>query len=162
LYLRLGEAYLVSHLDFPYSLGNLGSLNGRRAITGDTALRLAHFLGTTAEFCSTCKVSMRYVSRWEIHQGVADLKASRTSTCIELRRILGLAEQCCLTEKLFDCRTAGKTGPITTACRRRCARGCFEPGSWHLPAYHLFENMITCWLRFANFATNTISSSGSV
>ncbi len=25
-------------------------LNGRRAITGDTALRLAHFLGTTAEF----------------------------------------------------------------------------------------------------------------
>ena len=26
-------------------------LNGRRAITGDTALRLAHFFGTTAEFC---------------------------------------------------------------------------------------------------------------
>ena len=25
-------------------------LNGRRAITGDTALRLAHFLGTAAEF----------------------------------------------------------------------------------------------------------------
>ena len=25
-------------------------LNGRRAITGDTALRAAHFLGTTAEF----------------------------------------------------------------------------------------------------------------
>jgi addiction module HigA family antidote len=25
-------------------------LNGRRAITGDTALRLAHFFGTTAEF----------------------------------------------------------------------------------------------------------------
>ena len=24
--------------------------NGRRAITGDTALRLAHFFGTTAEF----------------------------------------------------------------------------------------------------------------
>ncbi|MGO4880233.1 MAG: HigA family addiction module antitoxin [Bryobacteraceae bacterium] len=27
-----------------------GILNGRRAITGDTALRLAHFLGTSAEF----------------------------------------------------------------------------------------------------------------
>src|SRR2546426_10344660 len=27
-----------------------GILNGRRAITGDTALRLAHFFGTTAEF----------------------------------------------------------------------------------------------------------------
>ena len=25
-------------------------LNGRRAITGNTALRLAHFFGTTAEF----------------------------------------------------------------------------------------------------------------
>jgi addiction module HigA family antidote len=25
-------------------------LNGRRAISGDTALRLAHFFGTTAEF----------------------------------------------------------------------------------------------------------------
>ncbi len=25
-------------------------LNGRRAITGDTAVRLAHFFGTTAEF----------------------------------------------------------------------------------------------------------------
>ena len=25
-------------------------LNGRRAITGDTALRLAHFFGTSAEF----------------------------------------------------------------------------------------------------------------
>jgi antitoxin HigA-1 len=28
-------------------------LNGRRAITGDTALRLAHFFGTTAEFWLT-------------------------------------------------------------------------------------------------------------
>ena len=26
------------------------TLNGQRAITGDTALRLAHFFGTTAEF----------------------------------------------------------------------------------------------------------------
>jgi len=27
-----------------------GILNGQRSITGDTALRLAHFFGTTAEF----------------------------------------------------------------------------------------------------------------
>ena len=27
-----------------------GILNGKRAITGDTALRLAHFFGTSAEF----------------------------------------------------------------------------------------------------------------
>jgi antitoxin HigA-1 len=43
-------------------------LNARRAITGDTALRLAHFFGTTPNFGSTCKVCMSYVSRrrkWE-------------------------------------------------------------------------------------------------
>jgi antitoxin HigA-1 len=28
----------------------IGILNGQRAITGDTALRLAHFFGTSAEF----------------------------------------------------------------------------------------------------------------
>ncbi len=27
-------------------------LNGRRAIAGDTALRLAHFFGTSPEFCA--------------------------------------------------------------------------------------------------------------
>ena len=26
-------------------------LNGQRSITGDTALRLGHFFGTSAEFC---------------------------------------------------------------------------------------------------------------
>jgi antitoxin HigA-1 len=35
-------------------------INGRRAITGDTAFRLAHFFGTTAEFWdSSC-------SLWEL------------------------------------------------------------------------------------------------
>jgi antitoxin HigA-1 len=27
-------------------------MNGTRSITGDTALRLAHFFGTSAQFCS--------------------------------------------------------------------------------------------------------------
>jgi addiction module HigA family antidote len=36
-------------------------LNGRRAITGDTALRLAHFFGTTAEFWLNLQISMKSV-----------------------------------------------------------------------------------------------------
>ena len=32
-------------------------LNGRRDITADTALRLAHFFGTSAEFWINCKAS---------------------------------------------------------------------------------------------------------
>ena len=32
-------------------------LNGRRDITADTALRLAHFFGTSAEFWTICKAS---------------------------------------------------------------------------------------------------------
>jgi antitoxin HigA-1 len=45
-------------------------LKGRRAITGDTALRLAHFFGTTAEFWLNLQISMSYVSRrrrWGVH-----------------------------------------------------------------------------------------------
>ena len=30
-------------------------LNGQRAVTGDTALRLGHFFGTSGEFCSICR-----------------------------------------------------------------------------------------------------------
>lgn len=32
-------------------------MNGQRAVTGDTALRLGHFFGTSAQFCSTCRHS---------------------------------------------------------------------------------------------------------
>jgi addiction module HigA family antidote len=40
---------LARRLDVPTN-GVTEILNGRRAITGDTALRLAHFFDTTAEF----------------------------------------------------------------------------------------------------------------
>lgn len=42
-------------------------LEGTRAITGDTALRLAHFFGTSPCFGSTCRVYTNCVSpgrRW--------------------------------------------------------------------------------------------------
>ncbi len=45
-------------------------LNGQRAITGDTALRLAHFFGTSAEFW------LNLQSLYEIR--VAERKAGKT------------------------------------------------------------------------------------
>src|SRR5260370_41172481 len=65
-------------------------LNGRRAITGDTALRLAHFFGTTAEFWLNLQslFDLR-VAQKKIGKSVRrlpNLKTSRTSTRIELSR----------------------------------------------------------------------------
>jgi antitoxin HigA-1 len=47
--LKMSAAELARNLDVPTNRIT-GILNGQRAITGDTALRLSHFFGTTAEF----------------------------------------------------------------------------------------------------------------
>jgi len=47
--LGMSAAELARRLDVPTNRIT-GILNGQRAITGDTALRLAHFFGTSAEF----------------------------------------------------------------------------------------------------------------
>lgn len=47
--LGMSATELARQLDVPTNRIT-GILNGQRAITGDTALRLAHFFGTTAEF----------------------------------------------------------------------------------------------------------------
>ena len=47
--LGMSAAELGRKLDVPTNRVT-GILNGRRPITGDTALRLAHFFGTSAEF----------------------------------------------------------------------------------------------------------------
>jgi len=47
--LSLSAAELARQLEVPTNRVT-ESLNGQRAITGDTALRLAHFFGTSAEF----------------------------------------------------------------------------------------------------------------
>jgi addiction module HigA family antidote len=47
--LSMSAAELARRLDVPTNRVT-GILNGQRAITGDTALRLAHFFGTSAEF----------------------------------------------------------------------------------------------------------------
>lgn len=47
--LGMSAAELARNLDVPTNRIT-GILNGQRAVTGDTALRLAHFFGTSAEF----------------------------------------------------------------------------------------------------------------
>lgn len=47
--LDMSAAELARRLDVPTNRVT-GILNGQRAVTGDTALRLAHFFGTSAEF----------------------------------------------------------------------------------------------------------------
>jgi antitoxin HigA-1 len=47
--LGMSAAELARRLDVPTNRVT-GILNGKRAITGDTALRLGHFFGTSAEF----------------------------------------------------------------------------------------------------------------
>jgi addiction module HigA family antidote len=47
--LGMSAAALARQLDVPTNRIT-GILNGQRGITGDTALRLAHFFGTSAEF----------------------------------------------------------------------------------------------------------------
>jgi antitoxin HigA-1 len=47
--LGMSAAELARKLDVPANRIT-GILNGQRAVTGDTALRLAHFFGTSAEF----------------------------------------------------------------------------------------------------------------
>ena len=47
--LGMSAAELARRLDVPTNRVT-EILNGRRSVTGDTALRLAHFFGTTAEF----------------------------------------------------------------------------------------------------------------
>jgi len=47
--LEMSAAELARRLDVPTNRIT-EILNGRRAITGDTALRLSHFFGTSAEF----------------------------------------------------------------------------------------------------------------
>jgi addiction module HigA family antidote len=47
--LGISAAELARKLDVPTNRIT-GILNGQRSVTGDTALRLAHFFGTSAEF----------------------------------------------------------------------------------------------------------------
>jgi addiction module HigA family antidote len=77
--LGMSAAELARRLDVPTNRIT-EILNGRRAITGDTALRLAHFFGTTAEFW------LNLQSLYEIR--LAKRKAGKSiSTLPKLKRL---------------------------------------------------------------------------
>jgi antitoxin HigA-1 len=57
-----------------------GILNGQRAITGDSALRLAHFFGTSAEF-------------WLNLQKLYELRLAEQKTGAVIRRLPKLADR---------------------------------------------------------------------
>jgi addiction module HigA family antidote len=57
-------------------------LNGERAITGDTALRLAHFFGTTAEFW----LNLQSLYELRVAQKKAGKSIQRLSTLKQLEK----------------------------------------------------------------------------
>ena len=80
----MSAAELARQLDVPTNHVT-EILHGRRTITGDTALRLAHFFSTTAEFGLTCKVSASRQGAKEgreIDQPTAHAEANRGSPCV--------------------------------------------------------------------------------
>ena len=56
-----------------------GILNGQRAVTGDSALRLAHFFGTSAEF-------------WLNLQKIYELRLAEAKAGVAIRRLPRLRE----------------------------------------------------------------------
>ena len=71
--LKMSAAQLARRLKVPTNRVTQ-ILNGQRAITGDTALRLAHFFGTSAEF-------------WLSLQSLYDLRLAEAKTGKAIRKL---------------------------------------------------------------------------
>ena len=71
--LGMSAAELARQLDVPTNRVT-EILNGKRTVTGDTALRLAHFFGTTAEF-------------WLNLQSLYDLRIAQKKAGKSIRRL---------------------------------------------------------------------------
>ncbi len=71
--LGMSAAELGRRMDVPTNRVT-GILNGKRAITGDTALRLAHFFGTSPEF-------------WLNLQALYELRLAEAKTGKAIRRL---------------------------------------------------------------------------
>jgi antitoxin HigA-1 len=82
LELGMSAAELARQLNVPTNRIT-GILNGQRSITGDTALRLAHFFGTTAEFW------LNLQSLYEIR--VAERKAGRSIRALPRLKLRNVA-----------------------------------------------------------------------
>lgn len=82
--LGMSAAELARRLDVPTNRVT-EMLNGRRAITGDTALRLAHFFGTSAEFW--LNLQSLYEIRLAQRKSGKSIKALPTLKRAELTRV---------------------------------------------------------------------------
>jgi antitoxin HigA-1 len=80
--LSMSAAELARRLDVPTNRVT-SILNGQRAITGDTALRLAHFFGTSAEFWlnlqSLYELRLAQQKAGKSIKGLPTLKRSKSS-----------------------------------------------------------------------------------
>lgn len=77
--LGMSAAELARQLDVPTNRIT-SILNGQRAITGDSALRLAHFFGTSAEF-------------WLNLQKIYELRLAEQKAGVVIRRLPTLAQR---------------------------------------------------------------------
>jgi antitoxin HigA-1 len=77
--LKISAAELARLINVPRNRVTL-ILNGRRAITGDTALRLAHFFGTSAEL-------------WLALQSLHDLRVAQAKTGKVIQQLPTLKRQ---------------------------------------------------------------------
>jgi addiction module HigA family antidote len=77
--LKISAAELARLINVPRNRVTL-ILNGRRAITGDTALRLAHFFGTSAEL-------------WLALQSLHDLRVAEAKTRKVIQQLPTLKRQ---------------------------------------------------------------------
>jgi len=81
----MSAAELARKLDVPTNRVTQ-TLNGTRAITGDTALRLAHFFGhkrgVLSEFAKPLRTAARPEEVMEIHTSASQAKTKRVGSCM--------------------------------------------------------------------------------
>jgi addiction module HigA family antidote len=102
--LDMSAAELARQLDVPTNRVTQ-ILNGTRAITGDTALRLAHFFGTSAEFWlnlqSLYELRLAQEKAGKSIKALPNAKATRTHPSLTTLPGIGAFErQCALHEAL--------------------------------------------------------------
>jgi antitoxin HigA-1 len=85
--LRISAAELARQIDVPVNRVT-GIINGQRAITADTALRLGHWFGTSAEFwLNLQKLYELRLAREEVGGRVEKLPKLTERTRIKARRV---------------------------------------------------------------------------
>jgi hypothetical protein len=92
------------------AVGAVVTSRGRRAITGDTALRLAHFFGTSAEF-------------WLNLQGLYELRVARKKVGKSIKALPRLTPAALRTEEYFRERASRGDAGQAKRILKRAGRG---------------------------------------